>query len=203
MAVYQLNSANFVDMYMKFYCFFLIKKQDDTVHQKSSINLILPFCFKDYIQSKCCSIPLLQDALIGIRLLHCFEMSRFTFHLNSNRKSLEEYSFSYQVSTHVPYLSKPTINLRDNLVQVVIFTVSLIELFENYTDRRTNVYSGRMTRLKYPACLLLNHLYESERSRAQDRALRYSCIDYTSFRFRTIGHDILFPVRQVTFKKTQ
>ena len=28
------------------------------------------------------------------------------------------------------------------------FTVSLNELFENYTGRRTHVYSGRMTRLK-------------------------------------------------------
>ena len=61
MAVYQLNSANIVDIY-KVLLLFLIKKQDDTVHQKSSINLILPF-FKDYIQSKCCSIPPLQDAL--------------------------------------------------------------------------------------------------------------------------------------------
>ena len=30
------------------------------------------------------------------------------------------------------------------------FTVSLNELFENYTGRHTHVYSGRMTRLKYP-----------------------------------------------------
>ena len=73
-----------------------------------------------------------------------------TFHVNANRKSLEEYCFRYQVSTHLLYLSKPTINLRENLVQVVIFTVSLNELFENYKGRRTHVYSGRMTRLKYP-----------------------------------------------------
>ena len=33
------------------------------------------------------------------------------------------------------------------------FTVSLNELFENYTGRRIHVYSGRMTRLKYPSCL--------------------------------------------------
>ena len=32
------------------------------------------------------------------------------------------------------------------------FTVSLNELFENYTGRHTHVYSGRMTRLKYPTC---------------------------------------------------
>ena len=32
------------------------------------------------------------------------------------------------------------------------FTVSLNELFENYTGRRTHVYSGRMTRSKYPPC---------------------------------------------------
>ena len=32
------------------------------------------------------------------------------------------------------------------------FTVSLNELFENYTGRHTHVYSGRMTRLKYPPC---------------------------------------------------
>ena len=30
------------------------------------------------------------------------------------------------------------------------FTVSLNELFENYTGRRTHVYSGRMNRLKSP-----------------------------------------------------
>ena len=60
-SVYQLNSANFVDIYIVL-LLFLIKKQDDTVHQKSSINSILPF-FKDYIQSKCCSIPPLQYAL--------------------------------------------------------------------------------------------------------------------------------------------
>ena len=30
------------------------------------------------------------------------------------------------------------------------FTVSLNELFENYTGRRTQVYSGHTTRLKYP-----------------------------------------------------
>ena len=33
------------------------------------------------------------------------------------------------------------------------FTVSLNELFENYTGRHTHVYSVRMTRLKYPPCL--------------------------------------------------
>ena len=27
----------------------------------------------------------------------------------------------------------------------------LFELFENYTGRYTHVYSGRMTRLKYPS----------------------------------------------------
>ena len=32
------------------------------------------------------------------------------------------------------------------------FTASLNELFENYTGRHTHVYSGRMTRLKYPPC---------------------------------------------------
>ena len=32
------------------------------------------------------------------------------------------------------------------------FTVSLNELFKNYTGRHTHVYSGRMTRLKYPPC---------------------------------------------------
>ena len=32
------------------------------------------------------------------------------------------------------------------------FTVSLNELFENYTGRHTHVYSGRMARLKYPPC---------------------------------------------------
>ena len=32
------------------------------------------------------------------------------------------------------------------------FTVSRNELFENYTGRHTHVYSGRMTRLKYPPC---------------------------------------------------
>ena len=73
---------------------------------------------------------------LGIRLLHCFNKSRCTFHVNGNRKSLEEYCFSYQVSTHLPYLSKTTIDLRENLVQVAIFTVSLNELFENYTDHR-------------------------------------------------------------------
>ena len=30
------------------------------------------------------------------------------------------------------------------------FTVSLNELFENYTGRHTHVYSVRMSRLKYP-----------------------------------------------------
>ena len=32
------------------------------------------------------------------------------------------------------------------------FTVSLNELFENYTGRHTHVYSGRVNRLKYPPC---------------------------------------------------
>ena len=32
------------------------------------------------------------------------------------------------------------------------YTVSLNELFESYTGRRTHVYSGRMTGLKYPPC---------------------------------------------------
>ena len=72
MAVYQLNSANFVDI--KFYCF-SNKKQDDTVHQKSSINLIIPF-FKDYIQSKCCSIPPLQDALSQYRWMNYLKIIR-------------------------------------------------------------------------------------------------------------------------------
>ena len=35
------------------------------------------------------------------------------------------------------------------------FTLSLNELFENYTGRHTHVYSGRMTRLKYPPCFVL------------------------------------------------
>ena len=34
------------------------------------------------------------------------------------------------------------------------FTVSLNEIFENYTVRHTHVYSGRMTRLKYPPWLI-------------------------------------------------
>ena len=112
--------------------------------------------FKDYIQSKCCSIPLLQDTRWGMRLLHFFKKSRCTFHVNGNRKSLEEYCFNYQVSIHLPYLSKTTINLRENLVQVGIYTVSLYELFENYTGRRTHFYSGRMTRLKYPSCIVVS-----------------------------------------------
>ena len=40
------------------------------------------------------------------------------FHVNGNRKSLEGHCFSYQVSTHLPYLSKTTINLRENLVKL-------------------------------------------------------------------------------------
>ena len=60
--------------YIKFFCF-LIKKQDDTVYQKSSINLILPF-FKDYIQSKCCSIPPLQDALSQYRWMNYLKIIR-------------------------------------------------------------------------------------------------------------------------------
>ena len=60
--------------YIKFYCF-LNKKQDDTVHQKSSINLILPF-FKDYIQSKCCSIRPLQDALSQYRWMNYLKIIR-------------------------------------------------------------------------------------------------------------------------------
>ena len=42
------------------------------------------------------------------------------------------------------------------------FTVSLNELFENYTGRRTHVYSGRMTRLKYPPCLILVRMFEKK-----------------------------------------
>ena len=37
------------------------------------------------------------------------------------------------------------------------FTVSLNELFENYTGRHTHVYSGRMTRLKYPPWFFDNY----------------------------------------------
>ena len=33
-------------------------------------------------------------------------------------------------------------------------TVSLNELFENYTGRHTHVYSGRMTRLKNTPCII-------------------------------------------------
>ena len=40
------------------------------------------------------------------------------------------------------------------------FTVSVNELFENYTDRRTHVYSGHMGRLKYPPWVLLELYWE-------------------------------------------
>ena len=105
MAVYQLNSANFVDIYIKFYCFF----------NKKTIQFTRNLRFTWYYHLQCCSIPLLQDTLWGIRLLHYFKKSRCTFHVNGNRKSLEEYCFSYQVSTHLPYLSKTTINVRETL----------------------------------------------------------------------------------------
>ena len=38
------------------------------------------------------------------------------------------------------------------------FTVSLNELFENYTGHHTHVYSVRMSRLKYPPCLKVPYL---------------------------------------------
>ena len=37
------------------------------------------------------------------------------------------------------------------------FTVSLNELFENYTGRHTHVYSVSMSRLKYPPCAPTNN----------------------------------------------